>query len=324
MHPNLLYFQLLAPVMVLKSKRQNEAANEDMFRSEQSTVSKLKKTINQTPLAPAPTNKAFNEYDWDVIDEYDPLWPNEYDKILKERREKEQEKSRNDRNSRNHDDRKRVRGGGISSSRYNGIESAPAAKSGFGGRPSNVDDDEYEKTPNKSALGNARFGGAAIAPPPSLQDSLNVSNNEIKLPNSVIVPYGASSVAAKIMAKYGFKDGQGLGKQEQGMSVALQVEKTSKRGGRIIHENDFALPNAPDLSPPPPVGGRASNWTPDGKPGLSEAPSISGAGSESNTSTQSSEPSITEIMKAPSKVVLLRVRIAKWFCGDFTPQINKL
>lgn len=300
MHPNLFYFQLLAPVMVLKSKRQNEAANEDMFRSEQSTVSKLKKTINQTPLAPAPTNKAFNEYDWDVIDEYDPLWPNEYDKILKERREKEQEKSRNDRNSRNHDDRKRARFGGSSSSRYNGIESAPAAKlSGFGGRPNNVDDDEYEKTPSKSALGNARFGGAAIAPPPSLQDSLNVSNNEIKLPTSVIVPYGASSVAAKIMAKYGFKDGQGLGKQEQGMSVALQVEKTSKRGGRIIHENDFALPNAPDLSPPSPVGGRASNWTPDG------------SASELNTSTQSSEPSITEIMKAPSKVVLLRVCIAK-------------
>lgn len=49
-----------------------------------------------------------------------------------------------------------------------------------------------------------------------------------------------SSVAARIMAKYGFKEGQGLGKKEQGMSQALQVEKTSKRGGKIIHENDLA------------------------------------------------------------------------------------
>lgn len=40
------------------------------------------------------------------------------------------------------------------------------------------------------------------------------------------------------MAKYGFKEGQGLGKKEQGMSQALLVEKTSKRGGKIIHERD--------------------------------------------------------------------------------------
>lgn len=47
------------------------------------------------------------------------------------------------------------------------------------------------------------------------------------------------SVASKIMAKYGYKEGQGLGKSEQGMSTALYVEKTSKRGGKIIHEKDM-------------------------------------------------------------------------------------
>lgn len=70
------------------------------------------------------------------------------------------------------------------------------------------------------------------------------------------------------MAKYGFKEGQGLGKQEQGMSMALQVEKTSKRGGRIIHEKEILLP--------PPA---ANDNSPEG------------------------EPSITEIMKSPSKVI---------------------
>jgi splicing factor 45 len=30
-----------------------------------------------------------------------------------------------------------------------------------------------------------------------------------------------------------------LGKSEQGMSTALYVEKTSKRGGKIIHEKDL-------------------------------------------------------------------------------------
>lgn len=41
------------------------------------------------------------------------------------------------------------------------------------------------------------------------------------------------------MAKYGYREGQGLGKSEQGMSTALFVEKTSKRGGKIIHEKDI-------------------------------------------------------------------------------------
>ncbi|KAJ8951099.1 hypothetical protein NQ318_003797 [Aromia moschata] len=53
--------------------------------------------------------------------------------------------------------------------------------------------------------------------------------------------YGGS-VAAKIMARYGFKEGQGLGRMEQGMSSALLVEKTSKRGGRIIHEKEIIQP----------------------------------------------------------------------------------
>jgi len=38
----------------------------------------------------------------------------------------------------------------------------------------------------------------------------------------------------------GYREGQGLGKSEQRMSIALQVEKTSKRGGKIIHEKDLA------------------------------------------------------------------------------------
>lgn len=58
--------------------------------------------------------------------------------------------------------------------------------------------------------------------------------------------------------------------------MALQVEKTSKRGGRIIHEKEM-------MPPPPPT------------PVAPVEPK--------------EEPSITEIMRSPSKVVLLRVSV---------------
>ena len=42
-----------------------------------------------------------------------------------------------------------------------------------------------------------------------------------------------------MMAKMGYREGQGLGRAQQGMSSALIVEKTSKRGGKIVHEKEL-------------------------------------------------------------------------------------
>lgn len=67
--------------------------------------------------------------------------------------------------------------------------------------------------------------------------------------------------------------------------MALQVEKTSKRGGRIIHEKE--------MMPPPQFA------VPAAPASMSQAATSSVA--------LTPEPSITEIMRQPSKVVLLRV-----------------
>lgn len=78
--------------------------------------------------------------------------------------------------------------------------------------------DEDEEEP---AIKPRPSGGVAIAPPPSLQESIDsapILPSKPQPANS----YGGS-VAAKIMARYGFKEGQGLGRMEQGMSSALQV-----------------------------------------------------------------------------------------------------
>lgn len=127
-------------------------------------------------------------------------------------------------------------------------------------------------------------GGAAIAPPPSLQESVEIQPSPSVPPvkPTAGLGYATSSVAAKIMAKYGFKEGQGLGKKEQGMSVALQVEKTSKRGGRIVSEREQLMPPPMAVQPP-------QSLSPFAQPAPPPA----------------EEPSITEIMKSPSKVIIV-------------------
>ncbi|XP_065177305.1 splicing factor 45-like [Sycon ciliatum] len=82
-----------------------------------------------------------------------------------------------------------------------------------------------------------------IEPPSKLQSELgrNLLGKAAK----------GNSVASAIMAKYGYKEGQGLGKSEQGISTALAVEKTSKRGGKIIAPG--AANAAPNAAVPPPA-----------------------------------------------------------------------
>ena len=93
-----------------------------------------------------------------------------------------------------------------------------------------------------------------FAPPPPIEEKKeeqkveNEGNNviksaleqlsQIKAPKAN--PYGknafkSSSVASGIMSKYGWQEGQGLGRESQGISTALAVQKTSFRGGKIVN-----------------------------------------------------------------------------------------
>nr|SVE77197.1 EOG090X0BIL [Daphnia lumholtzi]SVE78435.1 EOG090X0BIL [Daphnia lumholtzi] len=214
----------------------------------------------------------FAELEWDPTLEYDPLHPTDYDKIIKERKERrgieieieEAEKKRKPREDRDVKPRDRSSVGG----------------SGFAGRLHC--DDEDEPIVKKSSTS----GGVAIAPPPSLQDISSSSPSSVSSSASGV---GALGVAAKIMAKYGFKEGQGLGRQQQGIAAALQVEKTSKRGGRIINEKEI-------MPPPPPVAPTAPK----------------------------AESTIADIMKNPSKVVYLRNMVGPGEVdSDLEPEVRE-
>uniref|UniRef100_A0A1A9WES5 Splicing factor 45 n=1 Tax=Glossina brevipalpis TaxID=37001 RepID=A0A1A9WES5_9MUSC len=260
---------LMTPVVNLKAKKPQN--------TEEIVLAKpvdTKPVITSQHLVPSLEN--VKTEDWDFVDEYDPLWPNEYEK-LKDKQQSAKEKDRSRR-----DDR------GSSKRRSRNAHNSPPVKfSGFGQR---ISEEERYSPPAPGSV--ASKGGVAIAPPASLQE-ISIANDSGDSSSNVTIPYSASSVAAKIMAKYGFKDGQGLGKQEQGMSMALQVEKTSKRGGRIIHERDVFLP------PPPAAASNSAAGSATPQANMAPPPAAT-------TETNTTEPSITEIMKDPSKVVLLR------------------
>ncbi|XP_073823824.1 splicing factor 45 [Musca autumnalis] len=281
---------LMTPVVNLKAKKIQSP--EEMITISKPS-SETKPIIKAQPLVPSLEN--IKTDDWDFVDEYDPAWPNEYEK-LKEKRNSLKDRNRNEDRAdrgRGRDQGERDRKRSRRNSRNR--DSPPVKFSGFGQR---ITDEDRYSPPTSTAGGQAKGGGVAIAPPPSLQE-ISIANDGDPSSN-VTIPYSASSVAAKIMAKYGFKDGQGLGKQEQGMSMALQVEKTSKRGGRIIHERDVFLP-----PPMPPAAGSGSPAAPSPIANMAP-PAAPPPATAAASSVNDSNPSITEIMKAPSKVVLLR------------------
>lgn len=234
-----------------------------------------------------------------LADEYDPMFPNDYEKVVKRHRE-ERQRQREQERQKEIEEREKKR-----KDRHEG--GAPSGFSRFPAAEGESDEEEdYDKERRKRSM-----GGAAIAPPSSLVDrdgNASFSYEEEgrpsrgskaaipppmyedadrprspPAPTSSFLANMGGTVAHKIMQKYGFKEGQGLGKHEQGLSTALSVEKTSKRGGKIII-------------------GDAAEKAGSSQSGAGDAP-IAGFADPSKKSEMNP---LTEILKNPTKVVLLR------------------
>lgn len=293
---------VLAPVIDLK--RGGSSDERQILESGPHTVAGLKD--------PAPSGFSSGDVLIPLADEYDPMFPNDFEKVMKRHRE-ERQKQREQERQKEMEEREKKRkdrhdagGGGGGGGPPSGFSRFPAAEG------DSDEDEEYEKERRKRSM-----GGAAIAPPSSLidrdgpppfsydDDSRSPRAQKAAIPPPMYddsdrprSPPGPTSsflanmggtVAHKIMQKYGFKEGQGLGKHEQGLSTALSVEKTSKRGGKII------------------VGDAAEKAS----AGLSAESSTFAAAAAADASKKSEANPLTEILKNPTKVVLLRNMVGR-------------
>jgi len=308
---------VLAPVIDLKKSisKGNGAQSDDIFEAKYSfNAAKPFQSFRSnadSSLIPLDPNVKLER-------EYDPLWPNDYEKVIKEMRDKKSRDNNNgldDREDREDSppEKKRrylVNNRDKARERFNASDQG-VAFSGFGGMAAPGSDEEEERRPSASRR-NPGSMGAAIAPPPSLTERTETPPPAAAPQSKPAKPATGLGIAAKIMAKYGYKEGGGLGKSEQGMSSALLVEKTSKRGGRIINCDEVvevarggaAIPPPIDLDGTPPTseyGGAAVDD--DIRPPAefeSSPPPLAQAEPEKP------KPSITDMMKNPSKVVLCK------------------
>merc|ERR1719350_1431381 len=261
--------------------------------------------------------------------EYDPMWPNDYEKVVKEVREvKNRSKAMSEIAAVNRalgmevvdpeEKRKKylAENKRAAQNRFSGggaeqMSGVPAKGfSGFGGRQ---DDDEDDR---RVGGGQRSGGGAAIAPPPSLTEG-SASPPPINISGMNKAANPGLGIAAKIMSKYGYRDGEGLGKNKQGISQALVVEKTSRRGGIIINKDNAGTPPPEQPwagAPPPPVGVAIPppNLYDDLAAAAANEPAhdddeYGGSGGDfmAPPLAPRPKPSITDMMKNPGKVVMM-------------------
>ncbi|VDP26657.1 unnamed protein product [Soboliphyme baturini] len=227
-------------------------------------ISKTTKTVlvDAPPLSFLPIKDSIsNAEEWHVDDEYNPLLPNDFERLIRQREEDRLMK--------------------LSKVKY----ALPTEDDWEAETNEEVKEREKRSKPAPHLLltypsSSELTVGAAIAPPPNLIEEDRHASEDTAPPATSLADTGqigkGLNVATRIMERYGYKQGSGLGKLEQGMSTPLLVEKTGLRGGKIIHEKDIPK----EVPMPVPV------------PAYLPAPAV-----EQNSLGES----ITEILKSPSK-----------------------
>jgi len=153
----------------------------------------------------------------DIEDEYDPACPNEYEGVLKQReRQRMEAEAEAERQERLREIRE-----------LEALEARRESEGDFSDRCFSLEIGHQADHDTEAAR----------------REALELSGEEAYLRRAGVPPAAAPvpeqhqpkgmGLAAKMMEKMGWKHGQGLGRNQQGISEPLRVEKTDLRSGRV-------------------------------------------------------------------------------------------
>lgn len=153
-----------------------------------------------------------------VLEEYDPARPNDYDEHCRERRRRKVEEVRMEVERRREEEE-----------REDAVRLTEMEREKEQGREQRVDlrvsgEEAWKRRAMLSTARDTSFTARACSSsPPKGSDGFCASKQS------------SMTAAQRMMARMGWKEGQGLGKQEQGITVPLIARKTDKRAGVIVN-----------------------------------------------------------------------------------------
>lgn len=151
-----------------------------------------------------------------VVEEYDPARPNDYEEYKRERKKKAAEaemKREIDRRRKEEEEREKER---------------ELVKEKEREKSLNVSGEEAWK--RRAAISSETGGGDG--------ESGGFSIEKSETGGLGVGAGGQMTAAQRMMAKMGWKAGQGLGKQEQGITTPLMAKKTDRRAGVIVNASE--------------------------------------------------------------------------------------